>query len=187
MALVDADFRQPSLHEVFGLVNAVGMTGLLNGDELDAAVCRTEIEHLDVIPAGPPSAEVSQQLNSPRFNDVLRQLKGRYDHILFDTAGVIGSNDARVIAAGCDTTLLVMRDERTTRFAATTARDALLSVGAMLMGIVLNDAARNGPTYPPGVERRESTLSAAPGAGSRLRSRPERGGLFRRFGAVARS
>ncbi|MGC4033430.1 MAG: polysaccharide biosynthesis tyrosine autokinase [Tepidisphaeraceae bacterium] len=154
VVLIDADFRQPSLHAVFGTDNPIGLSGVLGGEDLDSAVRRTQVEHLDILTAGPASGDVSQQLNSPRFTEVLRQLKQRYDHVLFDTAGVVGSNDARVIAAGCDTTLLVMRDERTTRFAATTARDALLSVGAMLMGIVLNDAVR-GPAYPAGVERRE--------------------------------
>lgn len=174
VALIDADFRQPSLHGIFGLDNPVGLSGVLNGDDVESAVRRTPVEHLDVLTSGPASGEVSQQLNSPRFNELLRQLKGRYDHILFDTAGVVGSNDARVIAAGCDTTLLVMRDERTTRFAATTARDALLSVGAMLMGIVLNDAAKTGPSYPNSRGGRgdgASAMGMIPGAGSRERVR----------------
>lgn len=172
VAIIDADFRQPALHEIFAVDNEVGLSGVLGGEDVDTAVRRSAVEHLDVLTTGQPSNDVSQQLNSPRFNEVLRQLKARYDHVLFDTSGVIGSNDARVIAAGCDTTLLVMRDERTTRFAATTARDALLSVGAMLMGIVLNDAARTGPAYPNGVERRDKpTTGVMPGAGSRSRVR----------------
>ncbi|MDB5324885.1 MAG: capsular exopolysaccharide family [Phycisphaerales bacterium] len=173
VALIDADFRQPSLHTIFGLDNPVGLSGVLNGDDIDTATRRTAIEHLDILTAGPASGEVSQQLNSPRFNEILRELKGRYDHILFDTSGVVGSNDARVIAAGCDTTLLVMRDERTTRFAATTARDALLSVGAMLMGIVLNDAAKTGPSYPNSVGGRDKGAGGTliPGSGSRERAR----------------
>lgn len=173
VALVDADFRQPAVHELFSVDNRVGLTGVMGGEDLDSAVRRSPVEHLDLLTAGPQSNDVSQQLNSPRFNEVLRQLKGRYDHVLFDTSGVIGSNDARVIAAGCDTTLLVMRDERTTRFAATTARDALLSVGAMLMGIVLNDASRTGPAYPNsgGAGRDKFNLASAPGSGTRVRSR----------------
>lgn len=173
VCLIDADFRQPALHEIFGLMNATGLSGVLGGEDLESATQRTPVEHLDVLTCGPTSSEVSQQLNSPRFTDVLRQLKGRYDHVLFDTAGVVGSNDARVIAAGCDTTLLVVRDERTTRFAATTARDALLSVGAMLMGIVLNDATRNGPAYPNSIggggREKTSSLTSAPGSRARAR------------------
>ncbi|HEX8322624.1 MAG TPA: CpsD/CapB family tyrosine-protein kinase, partial [Tepidisphaeraceae bacterium] len=172
VVLIDADFRQPSLHGVFGVDNAIGFSGVLGGEDIESTVRRSPVEHLDLLTSGPQSNDVSQQLNSPRFTDVLRHLKSRYDHVLFDTSGVIGSNDARVIAAGCDTTLLVMRDERTTRFAATTARDALLSVGAMLMGIVLNDAARTGPAYPNGVERRDKPAAAVvPGGGARMRSR----------------
>jgi capsular exopolysaccharide synthesis family protein len=152
VVLVDANFRDPTLHEIFKTDNGIGFSGVLNGDDLESSLRRTPIEHLDLLTAGPRTPDISEQLNSDRFGDLLRDLHLRYDHAIFDAAPVSGSNDARVIAAGCDQTVLVVRGEKSNRFAVATARDALLSVGATLMGIVVNDAAA--AAYPAGGERR---------------------------------
>lgn len=160
VALIDANFRDPTLHTYFAVDNDMGLTSVLSGDEVESAMRRTAVEHLDVLPAGPKSVDASEQLNSSRFGDLLRDLNLRYDHVIFDTSSVSGSNDARIIAAGCDQTILVVRGERTNRFATTTARDALLSVGAQLMGIVLNDSAKPTQAYPPAAERRTGELPA---------------------------
>ncbi|MGN6504233.1 MAG: polysaccharide biosynthesis tyrosine autokinase [Tepidisphaeraceae bacterium] len=160
VALVDANFREPALHNIFEVDNAIGLTGVLDGEDLESSLRRTPIEHLDILTTGPKTTDVSEQLNSERFTELLRDLCLRYDHVIFDTSSVTGSNDARVIAAGCDATILVAREERTNRFAATNAREALLSVGAQLMGIVLNDSAKTTKAYPAGVDRRTDTLTA---------------------------
>ncbi len=154
VVLVDANFRDPTLHTVFDMDNAIGFTGVMSGDDLESSLRRTPIEHMDVLTAGPRVAEISEQLNSRAFTDLLRDLNLRYDHVIFDSSSVSGSNDARVIAAGCDQTILVVRGERSNRFAATAARDALLSVGALLMGIVVNDS-QTAQAYPPGTEHRD--------------------------------
>jgi polysaccharide biosynthesis transport protein len=150
VALVDANYREPTLHTIFAVPNDKGLTSVLDGDDLDTVMQRTPIEHLDVMPAGNRPEGVSEQLNSSRFNDLLRDLNMRYDHVIFDAPSVSGNSDARVIAAGCDQTILVVHGDRTNRFATTTARDALLSVGATLMGIVINDSIKPTTTYPPG-------------------------------------
>jgi len=153
VALIDANFRDPFIYSAFDMDNVIGLTSVLDGDDLESSLRRTPIEHLDVLTAGPKSDDASEKLNSARFLELIRDLSLRYDHVIFDTPAIAGNNDARVIAAGCDQTILVVRGERSNRFATTTARDALLSVGAQLMGIVMNDWQRISQAYPPGVER----------------------------------
>ncbi|HVT89960.1 MAG TPA: hypothetical protein VHD56_13985, partial [Tepidisphaeraceae bacterium] len=48
--------------------------------------------------------------------------------------------DARILSAVCDTTILVLRADKSTRKAGEHARNALLAVGARVMGAVVNDA-----------------------------------------------
>lgn len=154
VVLVDANFREPMLHQLFDMDNGIGFTGVISGDDLESSLRRTPVEHLDLLSAGPKVSDISEQLNSDAFMNLLRDLNLRYDHVIFDTSSVSGSNDARVIAAGCDQTILVVRGERSNRFATTAARDALLSVGALLAGIVVNDS-QTTHAYPPASERRD--------------------------------
>ncbi|MBC7782356.1 MAG: polysaccharide biosynthesis tyrosine autokinase [Burkholderiales bacterium] len=157
VVLVDANFRDPILHTLFDLDNAIGFTAVLSGDDLETSLRRTAIEHLDVLTAGPRATDISERLNSSQFGELMNDLSARYDHVIFDNSSVNSSNDARVIAASSDQTILVVRGERANRFAVAQARDALLSVGANLMGIVLNDSMSTGTAYPPAGDRREGS------------------------------
>lgn len=145
--LIDANFKDAALEKIFEVNMGGGFSSVLTGEELDPCIQRTPIEHLDLLTAGTRVAGVSDALNSPRFNQLLRQMAGAYDHVLFDLSSVSGNNDARVIAASCDQTLLVVRSEKTNRHLTMSARDGLLSVGANVAGIVVNDFSRGGSVY----------------------------------------
>lgn len=142
--LIDADFRAPSQHRIFGVSDEVGFsTCLLSGELVDRAIRRTTVERLQVMPAGPVPRNPSELLNSTVFEELLVRLSKEYDHLLFDTPAVSESDDARIVAGSCDSTILVLRAERTNRKLAEDARDALLSVGARLLGVVVNGTPGN--------------------------------------------
>lgn len=138
--LVDADFRGPSLHKIFGTDDAVGLSSVLcAGLPVDQAVRSTDIGGLDLLACGPIPRNPSEILNSPEFNEILGDLASRYDQILLDSPPVQAVTDARIISAACEVTLLVLNADRSSRKTAETARDSLLAVGANLLGIIVND------------------------------------------------
>src|SRR4029078_5451396 len=52
--LVDANFRRPELHKIFGLPNDAGFSAALQAPEqFSQAVCQTQVPNLDVLPCGP--------------------------------------------------------------------------------------------------------------------------------------
>jgi len=143
--LIDADLRSPSLHTVFALKdNRVGLSGLLGGQgTLDRAIQTTAIDGLDILPCGPKPRNPSEMLNSPMFSELLEMLADKYDQIVIDSPPVMGLADARIVAASCDLTLLVLRADRSTRKLATLARDGLAGVGAQILGAIVNDVSRH--------------------------------------------
>jgi succinoglycan biosynthesis transport protein ExoP len=141
--VVDADFRVPMQHRLFGLKDRIGLASVLDGaDRLDDAIQRTEIEGLDVLPCGPVPASPAEKLNDPAFNDYLNELADRYDIVLVDSPPVTAVADARIIAASVDATLLVIRPTVSTRRQAAESRDGLRSVGARLVGVAVNGVPR---------------------------------------------
>ena len=50
--------------------------------------------------------------------------------------------DAQILAAICDITLLLVRAEKTTKKMSQLARDGLLSTGARILGVVVNDVSK---------------------------------------------
>ena len=91
----------------------------------------------------------------------------KYDHILFDSPPCNLVTDARILGAVCDATILVLRAEKSTRKSAEHARNALLSVGANLLGVIVNDTPRGkgyevyGGTYYGMPEMRNAPAAAA--------------------------
>ena len=148
--IVDADFRKPMQHRVFVAKNDIGLSSVLNGrGTLDNAIQHTAVGGLDLLPCGPIPHNPSEMLNSQAFIDALKELAGRYDQVVIDSPPVVPVTDARILGAICDMTLLVLRAEKSSRRISAHARDGLLSVGAQVLGVVVNDvsASQGGYSY----------------------------------------
>ena len=161
--LLDADLRNPAQHAIFNVRDRVGLATLLGGQgTLDQVIQPTGIDSLDILPCGPIPRNPAELLNSPMFSELLESLADRYDQIVIDSPPVVGLADARIIAASCDATILVLRAERSTRKLSLQARDGLTSVGAVLSGIIVNSAANKGEAGRAGANAYPSRPAAAP-------------------------
>jgi capsular exopolysaccharide synthesis family protein len=147
--IVDADLRKPTQHRVFAAnERGLGLADVLAGRaSLDEAIRPTEVERLDVLPGGHDVANPSEMLSSPRFAESLDQLTHRYDRILVDSPPVGIVTDAQILATLCDLTLLVLRAEKTSRLLTQRARDALSTVGATVVGAVVNGVRKKDTRY----------------------------------------
>ena len=144
--ILDADFRKPMQHNVFRINHEyIGLSSVLAGaTDLQEAIHSTEVNGLDILTQGPEIPNPSEILNSSGFAKLLKHLADRYDRIIIDSPPVTPVTDAQIIAAICDITLLVLRAEKSTRKISRQALDGLLSVGAHMLGVVVNDVPRKG-------------------------------------------
>jgi capsular exopolysaccharide synthesis family protein len=170
--VVDCDLRRPMQHEIFGAKNNTGLSMLLAGRcSLDTAVQRTSVTGLEILPCGPTPANPTEILNSREFGETLEQLADKYDCVVIDSPPVDSANDARIIAASCDGTLIVLKAQTAHRRQAERARDSLLGVGARIIGLVVNDLPRRTQTpygqmaatrrYVPGLTSQEYDILQA--------------------------
>ena len=141
--IIDADFRRPVQHKIFELDAGRGMSDILIGRyTIDEAVQPGPVKGLDILPCGTEVPNPSELLNSDAFAQVLSELSERYARIVIDSPPVGPVADGQILATMCDVVLLVLRAEQSTRRQSRHARDALLSVGAHILGAVLNDVPR---------------------------------------------
>ena len=147
--IVDADLRKPMQHRIFSIEDhEQGLAGVLSGTAtLEEAIRHTEVQGLDVLTGGQSAPNPSELLNSRAFVNMLEQLKGKYARILVDSPPVGAVTDAQILAARCGLTLLVLRAEKSTRAPTQRARDALLTVGARLAGVIVNDVPKRNSRY----------------------------------------
>ena len=147
--LVDADLRRPSQHQIFGLTNDTGLTtALLNPQgSLTELLQPSGVDNLTILTTGPVPPNPSELLGSKRMGEVLSALLSEADLVIFDSAPVLVASDASVLATRVDGTLLVIDAGRTRRGQAARAVQVLSSVGATLLGAVLNRAAAHANGY----------------------------------------
>ena len=113
-----------------------------------------------MLTCGPVPENPAEILNSPHFIEMLEELSDKYDHVIIDSPPAVGITDARIIAASCDATILVLRAETTNRRQAESTRDGLLSVGGHLLGVVMNGVASTGAAAYGGYRSRTADETA---------------------------
>jgi capsular exopolysaccharide synthesis family protein len=139
VALLDCDMRRPRVHRVFGFKNEVGVTtALIDFATVDQIVRPTEIPNLSVITTGPIPPNPAEILHSDTFNNLLKLLQDRFDHIVVDSPPVAPVTDAAILSTRVDATIMVVRAFYTSKELARRAVRSLRDVGNQTIGTVLN-------------------------------------------------
>lgn len=138
--IVDSDMRRPVLHEIFGLPNAQGLSNALSqdGSDPDRFLQATEVENLRVLTSGSLPPNPSELLSLPQMGKLIEQLRSEADVLLFDSPAALAVTDAALLVQKVDGVLLVVESGGTRRGTAQQALEGLTTVGANLVGVVLN-------------------------------------------------
>ncbi len=147
--LVDLDFRNPSLHKLFGLGdNAPGLKSYFLDDAPleDLFVC-PGVKSLTLLPAGGRIPNATEILGSPKMEALIRELKQRYDdrYIVLDTPGIGVCPDPLVIAEYVDCILLVARMDHTSKDSISAAMARVPR--EKVLGMVVNDEVTDATKY----------------------------------------
>jgi succinoglycan biosynthesis transport protein ExoP len=147
--IVDADFRRPAQQEIFGVDHEERcLSEVLAGRiKLGEAIRLTEVKGLSLLTCGPGITNPAEAINSQKFAKVLQYLSQVYDRVLVDAPPVTVVTDAQILGALCDFTILVVRADRSTRKMARRSIEVLHSVGARLLGVVVNEVRGSGSRY----------------------------------------
>lgn len=136
---IDADLRRPTLHSHFGVQKTPGLSDLIVGKAAASqAIQSTRVNGLQVLACGYQPPNPAELLGSPMMKQVLEALRAHYDWVLIDSPPLLAMADAPVLATLVDGVVLVLAAEVATKPAVMRAVDQLSSVGAKVIGVVLN-------------------------------------------------
>jgi len=145
--LVDADLRDPQLHQIFGVDNAQGLVqAILSVEiaEVDLPLVQTEIGGLQLLTSGDPPPNPVDILSSKKMTALLGGLKNAADIVILKAPPVLFAADTPALAARADGLLLVTRAGHTRRERLAEAKEKLEQFDVNLVGAVLTDAPREG-------------------------------------------
>ena len=142
--LIDADLRKPSLHRVFNVSNAWGLSDILREKSrliespLVALAKPTAIDGLYLLPAGPGAISIANLFHSERMLELINRLRLDFDTIIIDSPPMSCFSDGRILGRVTDGAVLVVNAGRTTRDEALSAMRRLKADGIAVLGTVLN-------------------------------------------------
>lgn len=146
--LIDADLRSPSLHRVFGLTNALGLTNYLAGDTKPADIAQaTPVTRLFAITSGPLPPNPVELLSGAKMLDLLGLGTERFDYVLIDGPPVVGLADALVLANLSRATIFVVEAGRTRYGAIDGSLKRLKAANAAIVGAVMSKFGGAGRGY----------------------------------------
>ena len=138
--LIDGDMRSPRLHKVFGIDNSRGLSNILSG-RLSARLLTpvTDLPSLFVLPVGAAPPNPLELLESPAFGLLIRELLGKFDHVIIDSPSAVTGADAGVIAARSGAFGSVARQGRTRMDSMFELVHSLRDSTTLSLGFILNE------------------------------------------------
>lgn len=147
--LIDADFRRPSQHRLFGKVRNIGLSNLIIHDatERDAITSLENVPNLWILPSGPRPPNPSELLGSARMMELMSALTHQFAYLIIDTPPVNAVTDASILAASASATILIVEHGKTTWQALAHAKQMLDRVKANIIGVVINKVRASAGSY----------------------------------------
>lgn len=136
--LVDADMRQPAQHHLWGLINSVGLSNVMVGQQLFSKAVQKITPSLSVLTSGVVPPNPLALIDSERMTSLIEMLNENYDYIIFDTPSLAGTADAAVLGKMVDGVLVVSRPGLVDSKSALAAKSLLTRAEVNVMGLIVN-------------------------------------------------
>lgn len=138
--LIDGDMRHGRLHELFGLNNGRGLSGVLSGRaSMDSVYLIHGLPGLSVMCSGPQPPNANDLLARPVLGGLLNVARGVFDVIIVDTPAGLDKPDGLTIASACKAALLLAKENESQAVRLAKLSKSLTDAGVKLVGAAMNE------------------------------------------------
>ena len=139
VVIVDCDLRKPKTHKSTDLADGEGLsTFLTEGGDVDRFINKTSVPHLSILPCGATASNPSELISSDKMKELLRLLAERFSYVIIDSPPLVTFTDPRILSTLVDGVILVVNSGRSNGELVRRACQDLTSVGANVLGVILN-------------------------------------------------
>ncbi|MCR4337045.1 MAG: AAA family ATPase, partial [Candidatus Omnitrophica bacterium] len=137
--LVDANFRNPSLHKLLKVENSMGFADVLEKRVPLREITKEIHDNLHAVPAGKNELNPLMLLDPAKIKEALQDIQGKYDIILIDCPNLKSYKDPVVLSLSADTTIVVVNENQTRRKVLKMGLKSLQERNVNILGSVLNN------------------------------------------------
>jgi capsular exopolysaccharide synthesis family protein len=142
VVLVDANLRYPTVGRLFGLDDRGGLTDALTDQPQQPELASIGEANLSVLPSGATSSNPFDQIASPHMASLIAHLTDQADVVIIAAPTPTLYGETMLLASLVDGVILAVRSGETRREAISAVLDNLRSVGARIVGVVLDNNRR---------------------------------------------
>ena len=145
--VVDTDMRRPRQHKLLNVDMYPGLSNYLSGVNINRGthtillkecIYKSTVPNLSVMPAGNIPPNPSELLQSERLGEMIKELKSRFDVVIFDGAPCLLVTDATLVSRLVDATVLVVSQKNTKVDDLKEVKNRIKRVGGNIVGVILN-------------------------------------------------
>lgn len=144
--LIEGDMRRPKVgtYLEFSTQSNLGLSQILSGRRtinqqlINENIHEYEGSTLKVIHSGKVPPNPAELLGNERFNLLISQLRKKFDYVIIDCPPLLPVADAAIISSQVDGVVIIVHAGSTRKHELLGARAAVESVGAKILGVVLN-------------------------------------------------
>jgi exopolysaccharide transport family protein len=138
VVVVDCDLRKRAMNRVAGLEPKLGLLDVLAGTaKLDDVLIADELSGTMFLPLAEAAYTPRDVFGTRAMDDLLAQLRKRFDKVILDTAPVLPVADTRALAAKADGVVVLVRWRQTARKAVESTLKLMGAEGTYVAGAVL--------------------------------------------------
>ncbi|MBF2066435.1 MAG: polysaccharide biosynthesis tyrosine autokinase [Calothrix sp. C42_A2020_038] len=143
--LVDANLRQPTIHNFAELNNLWGLSNLISTNSPIEEVIREfpQIKELSIITSGVTPPDPIKLLSSEKMKRLMAEFQNMFDLVIYDTPHLVELADASLLAPHTNGILLAVRMDKTDSSVLKRALDNLKLSRMNILGVVSNAQKRN--------------------------------------------
>ena len=152
--IIDSDMRNPTVHRMFNIPVTNGLSEILAGLTDNITVSKTNVENLSILSSGKIPPNPAELLASSRMDLLLSFVKGHYDCVFIDSTKVKNNTSYKFEFEPDDDDyskvtgyVMIVKAGNTDIPEVRSAVDALESIGAEVVGFILNDATPDRKKY----------------------------------------
>ncbi len=139
--IVDTDLRKPRLSEVFSVTRNPGLSNLLIGEnDLESIVKSTSIPNLSIITCGIIPHNPSEILESTFMEKFCKEVRDKFDIVIFDTPPSMTVTDAVVLSRNMDGVIITIESGSTVKNTVKRCISQLISSKCEILGAIINYA-----------------------------------------------
>jgi protein-tyrosine kinase len=139
VCVVDAKFKNPSVHQIFGKDNLTGLRDAVQHSRSGGSFAKqVEESNLWVLPAGAEDNAHRAAVSQRDLSTCLAQLKSEFAYVLIDAPPLNSKSELSALAEVSDGAVLIVDSSGLTADAALRGRAKLRNAKLRLLGMVLN-------------------------------------------------